>query len=445
MATAPLPPGRTGLPLLGETLAFLFDRRFFAARKAEFGPLFRSRLFGRDVVISASPEANLAIFRGEHRYFESTWPNSTQALLGADTLALQKGDTHRQRRRLLAHAFRPRALAGYAPRMDATIGEYIAAWQKGQPIVWARELRHLSFDIAMSLFTGTRAGENSPLLHDFETYAGGLFTFAWAIPGTRFHAARRARARLVAHVDAVIAARRGAARDGADTDVLDLLLAARDEDGTALAHGEIAEQILLLLFAGHETLTSALTSFCLLLSQHPAVLARARAEVDARVPAGPLGELELDLPYTERVLCEVMRRLPPVGGGFRKCIADCEIAGYTIPAGTYVLYGITNTHLDATIHPEPDAFDPDRFADPGDVCPAHKVPTQGHDGRFIPFGGGARICLGMEFARQELRLFAARLLRDCTWQVEPDQDLRLRMVPVPKPRSGLRVRVAPRA
>lgn len=443
MATAPPPPGRTGLPFLGETLQFLFDRRFFAARKAEYGPLFRTRLFGRDVVIAASPEVNQAIFRGEHRYFESTWPNSTQQLLGPDTLALQKGDTHRQRRRLLAQAFRPKALAGYAPRMDALIDEYVRTWHKGQPIVWARELRHLSFDIAMTLFTGTRAGEDSALLRDFETYAGGLFSFAWAIPGTPFHAARKARARLVAHLDAVIAARRAA--PPRDDDVLDLLLAARDEDGTALTPREVAEQILLLLFAGHETLTSALTSFCLLLSQHPDVLARARAEVDARVPAGAIDPGALDLPYTERVLCEVMRRLPPVGGGFRKCIADCEVAGHTIPAGTYVLYGITNTHLDATIHPEPDVFDPERFAAPGDVCPAHKVPTQGHDGRFIPFGGGARICLGMEFARLEMRLFAARLLRDCTWRLEPDQDLGLRMVPVPKPRSGLRVRLAPRA
>lgn len=444
---APLPPGSTGLPFLGETLSFLFDRRFFAERKARYGPLFRTRLFGRDVVIAAAPDVNQAIFRGEHRHFEATWPTSTQRLLGDHTLAMQKGDTHRQRRRLLAQAFRPRALAGYAPRMDALIGEYIATWREGQPIVWAHELRHLSFDIAMTLFTGTRAGRDSALLRDFETYAGGLFSFAWAIPGTPFHAARKARARLVAHIDAVLAARRAAPpRPDADPlDLLDLLLMARDEDGTALTPHEIGEQVLLLLFAGHETLTSALTSFCLLLSQHPAVLARARAEVDARVPAGPLDPAALDLPYTERVLCEVLRRLPPVGGGFRKCIADCDVAGFTIPAGTYVLYGIANTHLDATVHPDPEAFDPDRFADPGDACPAHKIAPQGHDGRFIPFGGGARICLGMEFARLELRLFAAHLLRDCTWTVEPDQDLRLRMVPVPKPRGGLRVRVAPRS
>lgn len=443
MATAPLPPGRTGLPLLGETLAFLFDRSFFAQRKALYGPLFRTRLFGRDVVIAASPEVNQVIFRGEHRHFESTWPTSTQALLGPDTLALQKGDTHLQRRRLLAQAFRPRALAGYAPAMDGLIAEYIATWREGQPIVWADELRHLSFDIAMTLFTGTRAGRGSSLLHDFETYAGGLFTFAWSIPGTPFYAARRARARLVAHIDGVIAARRDRPATG-ESDVLDLLLAARDEDGTALTPREIAEQILLLLFAGHETLTSALTSLCLLLSQHPQVLAKARAEVDARVSPGAIDPAALDLPYTERVLCEVMRRLPPVGGGFRKCIADCEVAGYTIPAGMYVLYGIANTHLDATVHPAPEVFDPDRFAAPGEACPAHALPTQGHDGRYIPFGGGARVCLGMEFARMELRLFAARLLRDCAWSLEVEQDLRLRMVPVPKPRSGLRVRVRPR-
>lgn len=436
--TPPLPPRSPGLPLVGETLAFLRDRAgFVAQRRARYGPLFRTRLFGVEVYVAAAPEVSAALLRGEHRSFEATWPTSTRRLLGPATLATQEGELHRRRRRMLAQAFGPRALAAYAPRIDAMIGEYLARWREGRPIVWADELRAMTFDVATTLFTGARAGAGSGLMRDFEAYAAGLFMPALAIPGTPFFAALRARRRLLGHIEGVVAGRRGAPRAAGDPDVLDLLLDARDEDGAGLDEREIGEQILLLLFAGHETLTSALTSLCLLLSRHPEVLARARAEVDGAEPADTL-------PYLERVLCEVMRRLPPVGGGFRRCVADCELAGYRVPAGAYVLYGILSTHLDPEVHPDPERFDPERFPAPGEPCAAGQVSPQGLDGRYIPFGGGPRVCLGMEFARLEMRLFAARLLRECEWRVLPRQDLRLRMLPVPKPRSGLRVVVSAR-
>lgn len=285
--TPPLPPRSPGLPLVGETLAFLRDRAgFVAQRRARYGPLFRTRLFGVEVYVAAAPEVSAALLRGEHRSFEATWPTSTRRLLGPATLATQEGELHRRRRRMLAQAFGPRALAGYAPRIDAMIAEYLARWREGRPIVWADELRAMTFDVATTLFTGARAGAGSGLMRDFEAYAAGLFMPALAIPGTPFFAALRARRRLLGHIEGVVAERRGAPRAAGDPDVLDLLLDARDEDGAGLDEREIGEQILLLLPRSTPTPSASTRSASLRrVSPAPGARCRRRAWTGATSPS----------------------------------------------------------------------------------------------------------------------------------------------------------------
>jgi retinoid hydroxylase len=162
------------------------------------------------------------------------------------------------------------------------------------------------------------------------------------------------------------------------------------------------------------------------------VLARARAE-QTQVE-GPLTfETLKQMPYLDRILKEVLRVVPPVGGGFRTVLKDCEYGGFRIPQGWQSLYQINATHLDPTIYPDPKQFDPDRFDD--DRAEDKQKPF-GH----VPFGGGLRECIGKEFARLEIKLFAARLLRGYGWELLPDQDLEMVVIPTPKPRDGLKVR-----
>ncbi|MGK7934191.1 MAG: cytochrome P450, partial [Xenococcaceae cyanobacterium] len=207
----------------------------------------------------------------------------------------------------------------------------------------------------------------------------------------------------------------------------------KDEEGNSLSLEELKDQVLLLLFAGHETLTSAIASFCLLTAQHPDVLQRLREEQKQLNLSDSLTLEDLkQMTYLEQVIKEVMRIIPAVGGGFREVIESFEFGGYSIPQGWTVQYQIAQTHKDSDIYSECDRFDPDRFS------PERAEDKQQSFG-YIPFGGGLRECLGKEFARLEMRIFASMLLRKYEWELLPNQDLELVTVPTPHPRDGLKI------
>jgi cytochrome P450 len=150
---------------------------------------------------------------------------------------------------------------------------------------------------------------------------------------------------------------------------------------------ELKDQVLLLLFAGHETLTSSLASFCLLLAQHPTVKARAKAE-QAQFVGAPLNlETLKQMTYLEQVLKEVLRCIAPVGGGFRQVLESCEFSGFLIPKGWSVIYEISLTHQDSELFPAPEQFDPERFS-------PERAEDKGKPFSHVPFGGGVRECLG---------------------------------------------------
>lgn len=240
-----------------------------------------------------------------------------------------------------------------------------------------------------------------------------------------------ARKKLLKSIEEIVTKRQQA--DNPGEDALGLLIQAEDEEGNSLSLEELKDQVLLLLFAGHETLTSAIASFCLLTAQHLDVLEKLRQEQDRlNITGTPTLEDLKQMTYLEQVIKEVMRLIPPVGGGFREAVASFEFGGYRIPKGWNIQYQIAQTHKDEEIYPQSDRFDPDRFA------PENSVDKQASFS-YIPFGGGLRECLGKEFARLEMRLFAAKLLQKYTWELLPKQNLDLITVPTPHPRDGLKI------
>jgi cytochrome P450 len=426
----PLPPGTLGLPFIGETLQFLRDPQFARKRHQQYGAVFKTRILGKPTIFTMGAEANRFVLTHENKYFRASWPPSTAALLGPLSLSLQTGVHHQQRRKLLAQAFQPRALSGYISAIETLSQQYLSRWEQLGTLTWYPELRNYTLDIACKLFAGVDHGAQSPLGHFFEAWGAGLFSIPLRLPGTPFSQAMNSRSQLLSTLEAIVRERQQQPRED---DALGLLLQARDENGEGLSIEELKDQILVLLFAGHETLTSALASFCLLMAQHPEILAKVRAEQQQFPTTEPITLEQLkQMTYLDRVLREVLRLIPPVGGGFREVLESCEFQGYRLPKGWIVSYGINNTHLDATVYPEPDHFNPDRFD-----------PQQGDDrGQvfgYVPFGGGLRECLGKEFARLEMKLFAAHLVRGYEWELLP-QNLEMLVVPTPHPRDGLQVK-----
>ena len=133
--------------------------------------------------------------------------------------------------------------------------------------------------------------------------------------------------------------------------------------------------------------------------------------------------------YLDQVLREVLRLIPPVAGGFRKIIRTCDFNGYRFPEGWNVLYEILLTHQDSSIYAQPNQFNPER-----------ETEDTSKPFNYLPFGGGVRECIGKEFARLEMKLFAAHLVRDYSWELLSSQNLEMILIPVPHPKDGLKVK-----
>jgi retinoid hydroxylase len=423
-----LPPGNFGLPVVGETFKFLFDPKFVETRYQQYGPIFKSRILGRPTVFMVGPEAVefLLVSGFDNFSWADGWPDAFQRLLGR-SLFVQEGAEHRRNRRLIMPAFHGGALARYFETMETISQRYLTQWEAKQELIWYDEFKQLTFEIASQIFLGTAPGADTEHLSQlFTTLTNGLFGLV-NLPGSRLRKAITARDQLRAYLDQVIHQRQTQPMN----DALSLLIEATDEAGDRLTLEEIRDQAMLLLFAGHETTTSMLTWFCLELARHPDVWQRARAEQQTHPAAVSLEQMS-KMPYLDQIFNEIERLHPPVGGGFRGVVKSFEWQGYQVPVGWLTQYSILHTHRLPELYPDPERFDPSRFD-----------PNQDHPPKpfsLIGFGGGSRICIGIAFAKLEMKLIAANLLRQYDWELLPNQRLDPVQIPTRRPQDGLKVK-----
>jgi len=231
---------------------------------------------------------------------------------------------------------------------------------------------------------------------------------------------------LMAPADAIvyeeIEARRAAADGSQRTDILSLLLAARDEDGNALTDRELRDELMTLLVAGHETTATALAWTLERLVRHPAVLARLRAEQEEGGTA-----------YLDATIKETLRLRPVVPGVVRRLERPLTFGGWDLPKGVHIAPSIYLIHRRADVYPEPEAFRPERFLE--------RTPSTYE---WLPFGGGIRRCLGASFALYEMQVVLGAILRHAELATDPaaaPEAVRRRFVTYTPGRGG-RVRVA---
>ncbi len=434
MHSPQLPPGSFGLPIIGETLSLLLDPQFIEKRYKQYGSIFKSHILGRPTVYMIGPEAVEFVLSShmDHFSWREGWPNNFKELLG-ESLFLQDGEEHRQNRRLMMPAFHGPALARYITTMESITQGYLQKWEQKQEFSWFQEFKQLTFDIASQLLVGASPGsEVARLSQLFNTLSNGLFAInPLPLPITKYGRAIAARDQLLQHITEVVRQR----QQHPTNDALSLLVQARDEEGNGMSLKELTAQAMLLLFAGHETTTAMLTWFCLELGRHPEVLQKAREEQLSLASEGGLSLEQLGkMPYLEQIFSEIERLHPPVGGGFRGVVKPFEFNGFQVPAGWLLSYSIPATHQLASIYPEPKRFDPDRFSPERQE---HKQKPYS----LIGFGGGPRVCIGIAFAKLEMKIVAAQLLRGYQWELLPEQSLEPVLFPMRSPKDGLRVRL----
>jgi cytochrome P450 len=412
----------------------------------EFGPIFSLRLLHSRVVFMLGPEANHFVTVGHPENFH--WRESSFGdlipLLGDGLLTVDE-DYHDRARAIMLPAFHREQVAAATAAMASEAGEAIAALPVGEVVDVYEWMRHLAMRIAMRALLGLdpdEAGKGAAAAAHFER-ALGYYGIDFHLrllrgPGSPWRRMIRSRAVLDEIVFGEIARRR-ACPDTDRRDILSLLVRARGEGGEQFGDREIRDQVMTLMFAGHDTSTSTLAFMLHELARHPEVLRRLHEEQD-RVLGGAdptPQQLEREMPYLEMVLDEVLRLYPPAWIGPRRVISEYEFGGCTVPRGAYVNYCSWASHRLPEVFPEPEAFIPDRFARERKAA----LPR----GAYVPFGGGSRICIGKRFGQTEVKLVATMLLQCLRVEALPGRTVTIRQMPTLSPKDGLRMRIRPRA
>jgi cytochrome P450 len=436
---ARLPPGRTGLPLVGETLALMRDVfGFVETRAKQHGPVFRTRILGRPTAVIVGPDATAKFIDDADVQREGAMPSNVEALFGGRALPVLDGEEHHLRKRMVMAAFTHEAVASYVPALAALADRALERWAAAGEVRAADELRRLAIEAIGAAIVGLGPGpELDGLRADYDLVLRGFQALPVALPGSAFARAKRAMKRiLAAWVRAIREHQAGPREDG-----LSRMLAAAT--GSSLDAEAIAREVHHVVLAG-----VVVWGWCaraiVELDRHPGVRARLLAEVDAGSAAATptLNAIEA-LTYLDQVVSEVRRISPVVPVSFGKARRTFTFAGHTIPAGWMVLWATAASHTRPDVYPDPERFDPDRF---GAGAPAESAR---HPCAFAPNGAGDLMtghkCAGYFLAPTLLKIFLVQLLRRYTFSLTPKQNLEYDWSQIPPPpKDGLRLRLQPR-
>jgi cytochrome P450 len=411
-----------------------------------YGPVFTIRLLYAPIVFCLGPEANhyITVSHASNFRWRDGGLGDLIPLLG-DGLLTTDGDYHRRARRIMLPAFHREQLAESTSIMTEEAERAVSEWRSGKRVDLYAWTRRLALRVAMRALFGFdpgRSARDAEMAEQFEEalgYWGKDYVLQmFRGPGTPWRSMNRARAQLDAVIFEEIARRRVSGERGAD--ILSLLLDASDEDGSRLSDRELRDQVMTLLFAGHDTTTSTVAFLFYELARNPDELAPLIAERDEAVGdrAPSAGELVSGLPRLEMAVDETLRMYPPAWIGPRRSVEPFELCGVRVPGGVLVNYCSWASHHLAAVFPEPERFRPERFT------PEAKAALP--KGAYVPFGGGSRTCIGMRFGQLEIKAIAASILRRFTLELaEPSRRMCIRQMPTLSPRGGLPVVVRPRA
>ncbi len=442
-ATVPFPAGETRFSL-PRTRRFAEEPLELLLEAYErFGPIFTLRLFHGNVVFMLGPEANhyITVSHASNFIWREGHFRDLIGLMGDGLLTID-GEFHRRSRLIMLPAFHREHLVASVDVIEQETTSALEELEPGRAVDLYAWTRRLALRVAMrALFGLDPDGSAAQSIDAAEMFEEALAFYASDYllrvlrgprsPWARLQAAAR---KLDTLIYSEIAERRATGARGMD--ILSLLLDATDEDGNTLTDVQIRDEVMTLLFAGHDTTTSTVSFMFYELARHPEIVARLRAEQDACCPAGhPSAEqlLSGELPELEMVLDETLRKYPPAWVGPRRAIESFEFAGATVPARAFVNYCSWASHHLPDVFEDPEAFRPERFT------PAARAALP--KGAYVPFGGGSRTCIGMRFGQLEVRTIASLILARCALTLPEDFTLSIRQMPTISPKDGLPVLV----
>jgi cytochrome P450 len=384
-------------------------------------------------VLAVGPEFNRQVL-GDPAKFRTTGqfihgpPDSAQRRIRCG-LTRMNGPQHKQQRQLIMPPFHRKAVAGYHDLMVDLAHKIISTWRPGRLDIY-REMRTLALRIASAVLFGQKRRDAFHIAQLLEiwtrrNFSASVWLLPLNIPGTAYHRLLKHAKRVEREILSLVEKRRQGSRE--NTDVLSLLIQARDEEDRGMTDAELVGQATILFGASFETTASTLTWTLFLLAQHPLVMRELMEEFD-RVLAGttPTREQLAELSFLDCVIKESMRILPPVPFTIRATEDDVAMGPLVLGHGTRVICSHHLTHHLPDIYPEPERFRPERWREIN--------PTQYE---YMPFSAGPRACIGAMFAFQVLKISLSMMLQKFRFKVVPgariDRVVRITM----NPRYGL--------
>jgi cytochrome P450 len=348
-------------------------------------------------------------------------------------LMLMDFEKHRVHRRTLSVAFKPEPMRLYVDTLNQGIAKRVAEW-RGRDINFYREIKQLTLELAAVAFLGTPVGPEANKVNKafVDMVQASIAPIRTPIPGLSMGKGVAGRKYLLEYFGREVPKR----RNGTGEDMFSQICRATHEDGQLLSDGEIVDHLNFLMMAAHDTITSSATSLIMRLGQNPEWQDKLRAEMDG------LGVNDEELPYdrlndlvlTDYAFKEAMRLMPPVPSIPRRAIKPFSFGGYDMPAGAFVGINVEFTHKMESVWPDPERFDPLRFT-PQAVKARHKY-------AYVPFGGGAHMCLGLHFAVMQIKILMWHVLREGRIDLPQGSGAKWQAWPIPKPRDGLPVRLS---
>jgi len=402
-ASSYLPPGPRLPGVAQAALLYRNGSRFLAACQRRYGSVFTLRIASIGPLVYLVDPADIkAVFAGDPGVFHAGEANSIlSGLLGDSSVLLVDDDVHRDRRRLMAPPFHRDAVARQAGMMAEIAAANIAGWPVGRSFAAAPKMSEITLEVILRTVIGATDPARLGALRKVMPRVlnvGPWDTLALAKPNLQRYRPWRGLRRRIADADrllyAEIADRRADPNLAARTDTLAMLVRADDHDGRTMTDGELRDQLMTLLVAGHDTTATGLSWALERLTRHPAALAKAVWAAQASAAGDPAGD-----EYLDALVKETLRIRPVVYDVGRVLTEPVELAGYRLPAGVMVAPSIGLVHDSAALYPDPDRFDPDR------MLGATLSPTT-----WLPFGGGNRRCLGAGFATVEMRVVLREIL-----------------------------------
>lgn len=399
------------------------------------------------ILFASHPEILRHVLQKNHKNYDKRAPVYQKArLVLGNGLLTNDGESWFRQRRIAQPAFHHSRISRFADQITTATDQMLDRWAPhlgtGAPIDVAGEMMALTLRIAGESLLSTDVSDRSSIVgqaitflaHDVYRRVSSIVDLPPAVPTPANLRFRRHRRALDEIIFEMIQSRRQGTTQAHD--LLSMLIEARDEEtGHGMSDQQLRDEVLTIFLAGHETSAVTLIWIWYLLSQHPQVEAKLRAELD-QVLQGRLPRLEdLDhLAYTQQVIQESMRLYPAGWNLARRAIEDDEIQGYRIPRGSIVLMSPYATHRHPEFWRDPERFDPERFA--ADV--REKIDRFA----YLPFGAGPRVCIGSSFAMLSLRLIVATVLQRYRLRLVPGHPIELEPLITLGSRHGMKMTLA---